>query len=243
VICELYTFRTSDEERTDIVKEFRKPDSYIRGLISVSALSKGFDVSDVEVIIMARPLKSSLAEHIQILGRGLRIHPGKFECIVLDHSGNCVRFWDAMHEFLECGVSVLDDGKKKEKKAAKKRDKEAIKCPKCYHVHDSAPSCPACGHVYPRKSSAIEHQEGSLSELNGSAVSKASMEQKRDWHGQLLSIAEERGYASGWVSHKYKEKFGVWPNGLESEPIPPTPAVMNWVRSRAIAFSKAAKHA
>jgi late competence protein required for DNA uptake (superfamily II DNA/RNA helicase) len=90
VICELYTYKEGDEFRTETVDEFRKPDSYIRGLISVSALSKGFDVSDVEVIIMARPLKSSLAEHIQILGRGLRIHDGKESCLILDHAGNCI---------------------------------------------------------------------------------------------------------------------------------------------------------
>jgi len=69
-------------------------------------------VSGIEVVVKARPLKSSLADHFQILGRGLRIHPGKTECIVPNHSGNCVRFWADMHAFFEKGVSELADGKK-----------------------------------------------------------------------------------------------------------------------------------
>lgn len=236
VVCELYTYQTDDDARTQIVDEFRKPDSYIRGLISVSALSKGFDVPDVEVIIMARPLKSSLAEHLQILGRGLRIHHGKDECIVLDHSGNCVRFWSAMHDFLENGVTELDDGKKKEKPQAKPKEKKPVKCPKCKHVHQAMPACPACGNVYSRKSM-IEHVEGSLQEVGGVDASILA-EQKIAFHGQLLAIADERGYAWGWAANKFKEKYGVWPEHREVAPIPPTAAVISWVRSRAIAFAK-----
>ncbi|MGI4936359.1 MAG: DEAD/DEAH box helicase [Janthinobacterium lividum] len=240
VQCELYTYRDG-ETRTEAVKEFRKPHSYLRGLISISALSRGFDVSDVEVVIMARPLKNSLAEHLQILGRGLRIHTGKKICTVLDHSGNCVRFWNAMHDFLENGITELDDGRTKPKTKAKAKIKRPAKCPSCKFVHDPAPSCPACGQLYTR-SSLIQHQGGRLTEVSG-GKNEVTIEEKRDFHGQLLAIAAERGYASGWVSHKFKDKFGVWPNSMGTEPVTPTPAVMNWVRSRAIAYSKAKKSA
>jgi DNA repair protein RadD len=238
--CELYTYRDG-ETRTEAVKEFRKSHSYLKGLISVSALSRGFDVSDVEVVIMARPLKSSLAEHLQILGRGLRIHGGKKICTVLDHSGNCVRFWDAMHDFLENGISELDDGKVKPKAKSKAKERRPTKCPKCKFVHDAAPSCPSCGHLYTR-ANLIQHQDGRLSEVAGGKKG-ATIEEKRDFHGQLLFIAADRGYASGWVSHKYKEKFGVWPDSMDNRPRTPTPAVISWVRSRAIAFSRAKKSA
>lgn len=81
VMCVSYTSDTPDEECADIVKEFRKPDSYIRGLVTVTKATKGFDVPDIGVVIMARPLRKSLAEHIQLFGRGLRSHPGKTECL------------------------------------------------------------------------------------------------------------------------------------------------------------------
>src|SRR5699024_8604742 len=61
VMTELYTYQTGDAARTEMVKEFRKPDSYIRGLVSVSALAKGFRVPDVAVIITDPPLRKSLA--------------------------------------------------------------------------------------------------------------------------------------------------------------------------------------
>jgi hypothetical protein len=75
--CAAYTYKVDDTEREQIVAEFRKPDSFIRGLITVTAASKGFDVPDIGVVIMARPLRKSLAEHIQFFGRGLRAHPGQ----------------------------------------------------------------------------------------------------------------------------------------------------------------------
>jgi len=237
VICELYVYTTPDSARAEMVREFRKPDSYIRGLISVSALAKGFDVSDVEVIIMARPLKKSLAEHIQILGRGLRIHPGKTKCTVLDHSGNCERFWPEMTDFFEHGAPPLDDGKPKPKKKAKpKPEAEAIKCPKCFSVHSRAPACPQCGHIYPRASK-IQHVDGELLEFHGKK--SQSKESKQQVYSELLGIAKIRGYADGWVAHKYRDKFGVWPRGLKEYPVEPSAAISSWVRSQMIRYSKA----
>lgn len=236
VQCALYTYRTGDAERSEMVTEFRKPDSYIKGLISVAALSKGFDVSDVEVIIMARPLKSSFAEHIQILGRGLRSHEGKAVCTVLDHAGNCVRFWDRMHDFFENGADELDDGKHRDKKKAEKKEREPVKCPKCFSIHAPAPSCPQCGFSYPKHSNVV-HEAGELKALDKSAV--ASSDEKQDVYAQLRFIAIDRGYKEGWAAHKFKERFGIWPRGLEDVEKPPTTLIMKWVISRQIAFAKA----
>ena len=235
VQTELYTYRTGDDARSMMVDEFRKPDSFVRGLISVSALSKGFDVPDVEVIIMARPLKSSLAEHIQILGRGLRPFPGKRECLVLDHAGNTLRFWDAMHEFFEVGAGPLDDGKPKTKAKAKKKEREPMKCGQCSHVHAPAPFCPACGHEYPKRKNEVLHTSGELAELGDGKAGRAD---KQALYSQLLWVAGERDYSPGWVAHKFKEKFGVWPRGLVEALEPPTASTLSWIRSRNIAFAK-----
>jgi len=54
----------------------------------------------------------------------------------------------------------------------------------------------------------------------------------------LTHIALERGYKAGWAAHKYKEKFGHWPPA-KTAPIPPSPEVLSWVRSRNIAWAKA----
>ena len=76
-----YTYKDKTDDRADVLEEFRRTNSLIRGLITVTAASRGFDQPDVSCIIMARPLRKSLAEHIQLFGRGLRIAPEKKDCV------------------------------------------------------------------------------------------------------------------------------------------------------------------
>ena len=168
IMCTSFTYHTTPDERRQIVQEFRKPDSYIRGLITVTAATKGFDVPDVECVIMARPLRKALAEHIQLLGRGLRPFPGKDKCIVLDHAGNCARFWGDMLYFFANGASTLDDKEKKWQKAVMESEKEdrSIKCAGCDCLYQAKlPYCPECGMETPRAKTEIVHSEGELVKL------------------------------------------------------------------------------
>ena len=232
----LYTYRNGDEERSAALTEFRKPDSYIRGLISVSALAKGFDVEDIGVVIIARPLRSSLTEHIQMLGRGLRKDPNNptKRCIVLDHAGNSVRFWGPMSEFFQDGVSTLDDGSKKPKNKATPAEAAGRKCPTCHHVHAYRPTCPKCGHEYPTKRHV--HEAGELVHLgNGNAATKVD---KQRFYGELLTFAAARCYKPGWVANQYKARFGVWPRGLIEEPKAVSAETYRWVQSRQIRYAK-----
>ena len=61
---------------------------------------------------------------------------------------------------------------------------------------------------------------------------------KQEFYSQLLHIAHEKNYNPHWASHKYREKFGVWPKGLESKTLPPTITTMKWLQSRNIAWAK-----
>jgi DNA repair protein RadD len=42
----------------------------------------------------------------------------------------------------------------------------------------------------------------------------ATQAQKRDVFMHLKEVAEERGFKPGWVSHRYRGIFGVWPKGF-----------------------------
>ena len=186
-----YTYKDSEDDRADTTNEFKKPDSAIRGLITVTAASRGFDIPDVSCVIMARPLRKSLAEHIQLFGRGLRISPetGKQNCIVLDHSGNCARFFEECESFFDFGAGELDDGKKREKpKKKEKKELEPVKCPECRALHKPQPSCPCCGHEYPARVS-VQHVPGSLREL---IVGGHRKELSRDIFPQIAHYALER---------------------------------------------------
>ena len=54
------SYLDDEDDRRDKIAEFRKPDSAITGLVSCDALAKGFDVPDVRVCILCRPLRKSL---------------------------------------------------------------------------------------------------------------------------------------------------------------------------------------
>ncbi|MFV0409318.1 MAG: DEAD/DEAH box helicase, partial [Paracoccus sp. (in: a-proteobacteria)] len=94
VMAAVFSSRTPDAEREHLLKEYHKPDSGLRVLISVEALAKGFDVPDVSCVVDCRPLRKSLSTAIQMWGRGLRASPdtGKTDTLLLDHSGNILRF-------------------------------------------------------------------------------------------------------------------------------------------------------
>ncbi len=242
VICELHTYKTVDSEREAHMTEFRKPDSYIRGLISVSALSRGLDVPDVSVVIMCRPLRSSLSEFIQIIGRGLRPYPDKEHCIILDHSGNYARFFTQMEEFFENGVHELDNGEKKEKEQVQKevKEKPPAKCPKCFHVHKSSAMCPSCGFMYPPKQ-AVVHEAGELQEINGGK--KLKTQDKRQLYAELKWLAQKRGWSDGALSHKFRDIAGTWPNAYKDEPAcEASQQTINKVKSLNIAFVKSGKY-
>ena len=236
-----YTYKDSEDDRADTTNEFKKPDSAIRGLITVTAASRGFDIPDVSCVIMARPLRKSLAEHIQLFGRGLRISPetGKQNCIVLDHSGNCARFFEECESFFDFGAGELDDGKKREKpKPKEKKELEPVKCPQCRALHKPMPACPCCGHEYPRKQ-AVAHVPGTLKELIAGGYRK---ELSRDLWPMVCGYVLER--REGEAARKqalaiFKDMTGAWPMSdfNSTQPVDPTAEVRSRIRAQQIRFS------
>lgn len=82
---ELVTGTTPKKERSRIIAAFR--DGTLRVVLNVGVLLVGFDKPDLEAIVIARPTRS-LRLHSQLLGRGMRIHPGKKTCNIYDLVGN-----------------------------------------------------------------------------------------------------------------------------------------------------------
>ncbi|MDR2195731.1 MAG: hypothetical protein LBE50_03900, partial [Gallionellaceae bacterium] len=234
-----YIYTNSPEEKVEIPAEFKKPESSIRGLITVTAATRGFDVPDVSCIIMARPLRKSLAEHIQLFGRGLRISPetGKKECVILDHSGNCARFFEECESFFDFGADELDDGRKREKKKAKKKELEPVKCPQCRALHKPMPACPVCGHEYPRKQ-AVEHVPGTLKELIAGGYRK---QLTSDVWPQVCGYALSACGGDSERARKramaiFKEMTGAWPLSSfeETAPVEPGREVLKRINSQYI---------
>lgn len=75
---------TSIEDRQRIYEAYRQ--GHWKVLVSVMALTEGFDMPQAEVAVIARPSQSP-SLRIQMIGRVLRPHPGKDSALVLDVVG------------------------------------------------------------------------------------------------------------------------------------------------------------
>ena len=73
-----------ESEEEQVLHDFSSGE--IQVLINVGKLTTGYDETSVDCLILARPTKS-LRLFIQIIGRGLRLHKGKKECLILDVAG------------------------------------------------------------------------------------------------------------------------------------------------------------
>ncbi|MDR2365843.1 MAG: DEAD/DEAH box helicase family protein [Zoogloeaceae bacterium] len=246
-----YTSETSDAERAEIMKEFQSPDSAIRLLISVEALSKGLDVPDLGCVVDCRPLRKSLSTAIQMWGRGMRSAPGKTECLLLDHSGNIQRFKKDYEEIYFNGLDKLDSGEKMDKKIREdEEEKETRACPACGY-QPFYKRCMSCGYEKPAPERA-ENEAGEMVELQiGGKAPKASREDKYTvWQevcGYVRDTHKNPATAKGRAYYLFKEVTGKFPPNFwrfdHTEPKPTSLAVFNKIRSRQIKWIKSRQKA
>jgi len=113
----LVTGATPSAERERLIAAFKARE--IKYLVNVAVLTTGFDAPHVDLIAILRPTES-VSLYQQIVGRGLRLSPGKADCLVLDYAGNP---WDLYAP--EVG-SPRPDG-----------DSEPVQvpCPQCDHAN------------------------------------------------------------------------------------------------------------
>lgn len=235
VTAEYIDAYTDALERKAIAKRFHAGGVEI--VCNVGCLTTGIDW-DVRCIILARPTKSEML-FVQMIGRGLRTADGKDDCLVLDHSDSHLRLGfvtDIHHE-------KLDSGRERQKAEPKGAESLPKKCGKCSFLKPPKMLiCPACG-FKPEPKCKVESKDGELVEFAASGVRKQTKSADRiGFWRELKYIATARGYKSGWAAHKYKERFGDWPKGLDHwSPIQPSPETLGWIRSQAMAYAKAAK--
>ena len=120
-------------ERDGVIGAFKA--GRLRALVNCQVLTTGFDYPAIDAVVMLRPTLSP-GLYVQMAGRGLRVAPGKQDCLVLDFGSNVVR-----HGFID---AVRPPGKKKPGKAPVK------KCPQCSGLIPlGAKECPQCGYEFP----------------------------------------------------------------------------------------------
>lgn len=109
---------TAGPERDAIIKKFKE--KKLKFLVNVSVLTTGFDAPHVDLIAILRPTES-VSLYQQIVGRGLRLAPGKKDCLILDYTG--------------VGHDIFRPEIDEDKPSAASVPVEVI-CPECGHAND-----------------------------------------------------------------------------------------------------------
>jgi len=126
---------TPKREREQLIAQFRAGE--LRCLVTVLALATGFDVPDVDCIIWARPTQSPVL-YVQGAGRGMRIAPGKADCLWLDYSDTTER------------LGPVDSVKGRKKRKQQDRAAPTKVCDACgERCPTKCLECPSCGFVFP----------------------------------------------------------------------------------------------
>lgn len=124
------TGKTKRDDRDKLVRDFKA--RKIHAVCCVNVLTEGFDAPHVDCIVLLRPTLSA-GLFSQMVGRGLRLSPGKPDCLVLDFA-NCID---------EHGpIDLLGSGQKV----------VMATCGECRESFSrAARKCPACGWEIPKQ--------------------------------------------------------------------------------------------
>jgi superfamily II DNA or RNA helicase len=246
VMAEHIDGSTPAEERDAILAKLAR--GSIDLVCNCMVLTEGWDSPEVSCIVLARPTKS-MGLYRQMVGRVLRPAPGKADALVLDHAGAVFT-----HGFVEEAIEwTLREDRRAESPAQRSRAAGTMPtlttCPECSAVRWEGRPCSSCGWRPAPRARAVDVADGELGRVGRDRRVKAQdygPDDRRRFHAQLLYIARERGYAQGWAAHKFKEKFGSFPDSppwSPPSPLPPDDATRSWVRSRQIAYAKAMQKA
>jgi DNA repair protein RadD len=191
-----------DDERAGALSAFAGGE--IEVLTNVFVLTEGWDCPPAEVCILARGC-DHVGTLLQMVGRVLRVAPGKSRALFVDLCGVVHRhgYPDELRQFSLAGRAISG--------AAPTKD-----CPECALEWPLAarlcdPDHPAqrgCGHVFARRDRGLD-----LAPLRRLTVA----ERERLAFAHVLGIARSRGWSDGYAIHRFAERFGRKPWALWKE--------------------------
>lgn len=129
------TQSTKKKNRDQIISTFL--DGQCRYIVNNMILTTGFDCPHLDLIACMRPTQSQ-GLWVQICGRGMRLSPGKNDCLLLDFGRNIERHGP---------IDKIKGRVYEEKEGGEAPIKVCDKCRELCHA--AAAICPACGHEFP----------------------------------------------------------------------------------------------
>lgn len=147
------TANTHHRDRDRIASDFKK--GRYRALCNVNVYTEGFNAKQVDCIVLLRPTLSK-GLFVQMCGRGLRLHPDKSDCLILDYA-HCIE----EHGPIDC----IDAG-----------EVRIAVCGGCGDVFSRAVrTCPNCGWSIPKEVIEKEAAEEAERKLHAARASQASI--------------------------------------------------------------------
>lgn len=135
IVAECVTGDTPSNERDRMLTDFKA--GRIQALTNANVLTTGFDAPGIDLIAMLRPTMSPVL-YVQMAGRGLRIAPGKTDCLVLDFAGVVEQH------------GPITAVRPPPKKGDKQGEAPVKVCDNCQEIcHLSVRVCPSCGEAFP----------------------------------------------------------------------------------------------
>jgi DNA repair protein RadD len=183
----------------------------IKVISNVGIYDEGVDCPSVSCIIDAS-ITASLVKYLQRRGRGLRPHPGKSDCIILDHAGNVYHPGHGLPNTKRVWELEIDKAKKK---SVSPNYADLVKvCPKCSKVYDTSALTCTCGYVFStRKRRDAKHSAGELKEITDSEIKVIPEQVKRQRYAWYLlqqhtqSKRSGEPYSKGFAFMKYQSEF------------------------------------
>lgn len=218
VPAELICDETPDEERGAI--RARLESGQTKVVVNCDVLAEGIDWPFVSCIGLVRPTRR-LRRYLQNAGRGMRAHPGKVDCILIDHAG-CVLYHGMPDVDREWPLEVTDNVDRINQ-SKKPRQSTTICCANCSHVFSGSRVCPECGHVH-----AFQKQPQDYAQKNGTLVEVTAGElptelsatlMQRYW-GSCIGMAIKRGFKAGAAAGMFSGKFKIPPWQAGVRPLP-----------------------
>jgi superfamily II DNA or RNA helicase len=235
---------TPKKERAEILARVASGETQV--LCNVFVASYGLDIPALDCAVLARPTKN-IALYLQTVGRIMRTFPGKVDGLVIDHAG-AVKENGFADDFVPWS---LDDSKsvkdEKERISKEKSDPKPATCPSCASSFKGQRICPSCGFELVAAGKPIPVHQADLQEVVREAKKDNrdhSWAEKARFHAELAGYAMSKGKLPGWVAHKYRAKYGVWPNDPRAKSqghMPPSPETLSWIVSQNIRWAKSKK--
>jgi DNA repair protein RadD len=137
IVAACVTGKTPKKERAQILAAYKRGE--IRALTNANVLTTGFDHPGIDLIAMLRATLSA-GLYMQMAGRGLRVAPGKPDCLVLDFAGVV-----ATHGPITAVEPPRRAGNGKGDESPPVKE-----CPQCGElVAPAVRACTACGYEFP----------------------------------------------------------------------------------------------